>query len=187
MAALEELAGEVRIEKALTLQDPVVRLAYTPKPPAFTLRHIAKSIASVQSEFRVGVSRPPSLEERARAMQAREQRRLLGRLLASVIIAIPTFIVGVVFMSLVKSDNPTRIYLEEPLWAGRTSRIEWALFFLSTPVMFFTADVFHRRSVIEIWGLWRPGSTTPIYRRFLRFGSMNLLVSFHRFPILPHI
>lgn len=142
----------------------------------FTLRHIAKSIAAVRPEFRVSVSHPPSLEERARAMQAREQQHLLWRLLASAVVAIPTFIIGVVFISLVKSDNPTRRYLEEPMWVGSASRMEWALFFLSTPVMFFMADVFHRRSVKEIWALWRPGSTIPIYRRFFRFGSMNLLV-----------
>ena len=110
-------------------------------------------------------------------MQVREQRRLLLRIMLSLIIAIPTFILGVVFMSLVKKGNTVRIYMEEPMWAGRASRLEWALFILSTPVMFFAADIFHRRSIKEIISLWRRGSTTPVYRRFIRFGSMNLLVS----------
>ena len=37
---------------------------------------------------------------------------------------------------------------------------------------------FHRRSLQEIWFLWRPGSRASWAARFLRFGSMNLLVSF---------
>ena len=37
---------------------------------------------------------------------------------------------------------------------------------------------FHRRSLQELWFLWRPGSRASWAARFLRFGSMNLLVSF---------
>ena len=37
---------------------------------------------------------------------------------------------------------------------------------------------FYRRSIQEIWLLWRPGSRASWAARFLRFGSMNLLVSF---------
>jgi cation transport ATPase len=126
----------------------------------------------------VTVSHPPSLEERAQRIQEREQKRLLRRILLALVIAIPTFILGVVFMSLVKKRNSVRAYLEEPMWAGSASRLEWALFILATPVMFFAADLFHQRSIKEIASLWRRGSTTPLYRRFTRFGSMNLLASF---------
>jgi hypothetical protein len=80
-------------------------------------------------------------------------------------------------MSLVKKENRTRLYMEEPMWAGQATRTEWALFILATPVMFFGADIFHQRSINELLALWRKGSTTPVYRRFIRFGSMNLLVS----------
>jgi P-type Cu+ transporter len=37
---------------------------------------------------------------------------------------------------------------------------------------------FHRRSLQELWFLWRLGSRASWAARFLRFGSMNLLVSF---------
>ena len=37
---------------------------------------------------------------------------------------------------------------------------------------------FHKRSLQELWVLWRPGSRASWAARFLRFGSMNLLVSF---------
>jgi P-type Cu+ transporter len=84
---------------------------------------------------------------------------------------------GIVYMTLVKDSDPNQHYLMEPIWAGNVSRSEWALFFMATPVMFYSAYVFHRRSIKEIRALWRRGSTTPIWRRFVRFGSMNLLVS----------
>jgi Cation transport ATPase len=57
------------------------------------------------------------------------------------------------------------------------SRNEWALFIMTTPVMFYGTDVFHVRAMKEIRALWRPGSRVPILRRFYRFGSMNLLIS----------
>ncbi|KAJ5410567.1 uncharacterized protein N7487_004926 [Penicillium crustosum] len=91
--------------------------------------------------------------------------------------AIPTFLIGIVFMSLVSSENSVRMYLEEPMWSGSVTRIEWALFIMSTPVMFYGTDVFHVRAMKEVYALWRPGSRVPILRRFYRFGSMNLLIS----------
>lgn len=64
-----------------------------------------------------------------------------------------------------------------PVWAGSVPRAEWALFIMSTLVMFYGAGSFHRRSIKEIRALWRRGSKTPVWKRFVRFGSMNLLVS----------
>ncbi|KAJ5694849.1 hypothetical protein N7536_005261 [Penicillium majusculum] len=69
------------------------------------------------------------------------------------------------------------MYLEETMWSGSVTRIEWALFIMSTPVMFYGTDVFHVRAMKEVYALWRPGSRVPILRRFYRFGSMNLLIS----------
>ncbi|KAF8272042.1 hypothetical protein EI94DRAFT_1718882 [Lactarius quietus] len=161
-----------------TLQDPVLRLTYEPLPPAFTIRDIVSAIVSSSSSpFKVTLHKTPTLEDRARLLQAKEKRSLLYRLGFSIIVAIPTFIIGIVFMSLVSSQNPTRIFLMEPMWSGNASRLQWSMFFLATPVMFYSAGIFHRRSLKEIYALWRRGSRTPIWKRFLRFGSMNLLVS----------
>jgi cation transport ATPase len=109
-------------------------------------------------------------------MRIRERLNLLYRLAFSFIVAIPTFIIGIVYMTLVSPHNPTRMYLMTPLWAGRVPLGEWALFIMSTPVMFYSAGSFHRRSIKEIRALWRKGSKTPVWKRFVRFGSMNLLV-----------
>ena len=176
-ALSQEYAEKVKIEKTLTTDDPIMRIDYLPKAPSFTIRHIIASILAVDKAFNPSIHHPPTLEERARKMQARERTHVLLRLALSVTAAIPTFIIGIVLMSLVPSKNPIRQYIVHPIWAGQVSRAEWALFVMATPVYFFAADAFHRPALKELRALWRPGSTTPVIRRFYRFGSMNLLVS----------
>ncbi|KAM5443864.1 hypothetical protein MferCBS31731_001110 [Microsporum ferrugineum] len=169
--------GAVTIDSELTLQDPVLTLSYTPNSPSMTIRNILSTIDAANEVFKTTVYHPPTIEDRSRAMQMHEQRRLLVRLLFTFIVAIPEFLIGILWMSLVPKSNNIRKYLEEPMWVGSVSRAEWALFILTTPVMFFGTDVFHARAFKEIRALWRPGSRVPILRRFYRFGSMNMLIS----------
>ncbi len=178
VGALDHEYGEkVKFEKVLTTDDPIMRIEYLPNAPSFTIRHIIASISAVDKAFRTSINHPPTLEERARQMQIRERRHVLFRLALSVTAAIPTFIIGIVLMNLVSSTNSSRQYISKPIWAGRVSRAEWAMFLTATPVYFFAADAFHRPAIKELRALWRPGSTTPIARRFYRFGSMNMLMS----------
>jgi cation transport ATPase len=165
------------IEKQASLENPIMVLTYCPQRSVITIREILAAIAGINDQFKVTIYHPPTIEERSRVMQLHEQRRLLLRLLLSFIIAIPTFLIGVVWMSLVPSTNATRKFFEEKIWAGVNTRTEWALFFLATPVMFCAADVFHLRAMKEIRALWSSKSRVPIIRRFYRFGSMNLLMS----------
>lgn len=173
----ERFPGQTKIEKSPLLSDPTMRITYTPMPPKFTIRNITSVIDSLDDLFSAKVYHPVSTEQRAQEMKLREQRRLLKRLLLCFLVAIPTFLIGVVWMSLVSSSDKTRKYMEQPLGSGKASRSEWALFVLATPVMFFAADVFHIRALKEIRALWRRSSKVPILRRFYRFGSMNLLMS----------
>jgi heavy metal translocating P-type ATPase len=179
MAALNKLQPNVSIIKPLSnYMDSVMEISYLPSPPDFTIRSITSTIVSVEpASYSVSIYHPPTLEERTHRMQRREQRVLLQHLIFTFIITIPTFIIGVICMSLLPAGNRTKLYLMQPMWNGNVSRIEWALFFLATPVYFYGAGTFHRRSIKEIRALWRRGSTTPIIMRFIRFGSMNLLVS----------
>ncbi|KAG1779705.1 heavy metal translocatin [Suillus placidus] len=179
MTALQRLQPDVAIIKSLSNHlDPIMEVSYKPSPPDFTIRSIIQAIVSVEpTSYNVSIYCPPTLEERTHSMQQREQRALLLRLFFTFIIAIPTFIIGVVYTSLVPGGSQTKQYLMRPMWNGNASRIEWALFFLASPVYFYSAGLFHRRSIKEIRSLWRKGSTTPIVKRFTRFGSMNLLVS----------
>jgi len=167
----------IEINKAPSLKDPIISVTYQPATPDFTIRSIISTIDSVNDQFSTKVYHPPSIEDRSQAMRIHERRRVLRRLLLSFLVAIPTFLIGVVWMSLVPDTNPTRMYLNSPAWAGEVTRSDWALFILATPVFFFAADVFHVRAIKEIRALWRRGSKTPILQRFYRFGSMNLLIS----------
>ena len=179
MGALERLKVNVTVVKPITTYtDPILQISYTPEPSVFTIRTIISAIGSANSPpFNVSVYHPPTLEERARRMQLRERQSLLYRLAFSFVVAIPTLIIGIVYMTLVSRQNSTRMYLMTPMWAGRVSRAEWALFIMSTPVMFYSAGTFHRRAIKELRALWRRGSKTPVWKRFIRFGSMSLLVS----------
>ncbi|THC95280.1 hypothetical protein EYZ11_005235 [Aspergillus tanneri] len=174
--ALKELP-EVEVDNMPSVKNPILRVTYQPCPPAVTIRRIIDVLNKAHDAFNAAVYHPPSIEDRSRAMQQHERRRLLSRLFFVFIVAIPTFLIGIVFMSLVSSDNRVRKYLEQPIWAGNVSRIEWSLLIMTTPVMFYGTDIFHVRAMKEIYSLWRPGSRVPVWRRFLRFGSMNLLIS----------
>ncbi|KAL6309592.1 heavy metal translocatin [Sparassis latifolia] len=180
MSALSSFENRIVVLKAVTsYTDPILQFSYIPDPPSFTLRTLARAVSnsSLGTPFTVSVHHPPTVEARARQMQQYEQLHLLQRLIFAVVVAIPTFIIGIVYMSLMPSTNKTRMWFERPMWTGNVSRAQWAMFFQATPVMFYSAGTFHRRSLKEIWALWRRGSRTPIWRRFVRFGSMNLLVS----------
>lgn len=158
-------------------RSPILSITYKPDPLVFTIRDIFRSIEELNPNFKPSVYHPPTIEDRSREMHALERRRVLFRLLLSAAIAVPTFIFGVVFMSLVKETHPIRRYMMQPMWAGEATRLNWALFILATPVYFLAADTFHRRAIKEVKAMWRPGSRTPFLHRFIRFGSMNMLMS----------
>jgi Cu+-exporting ATPase len=66
-------------------------------------------------------------------MQFHEQKVLLLRLIFAVVCAVPTFVLGVVYMMLVPKENEVRSYLMEPMLVGNVSREQWALLILATP------------------------------------------------------
>ncbi|KAJ4330988.1 hypothetical protein N0V87_009522 [Didymella glomerata] len=169
--------GLLTVDKPPSHQDPIIVVIYHPQRGIITIRGILAAIHGVSDQLKATIYHPPTIEERSRVMQLRERRRLLLRLLLSFIVAIPTFLIGVLWMSLVPPTNRVRIFFQGKMWAGADSRAEWALFFLATPVMFLAADVFHVRAFKEIQALWGRNSKVPILRRLYRFGSMNLLIS----------
>ncbi|KAJ6105300.1 hypothetical protein N7523_010110 [Penicillium sp. IBT 18751x] len=170
-------SGKVKVLELVINGKLQIKVRYLPDIPNRTVRHIMRTISDVDPAFTVSIYHPPSLEERSHAMHRRHQWQIARHLILALIIAVPTFIIGIVYMSLVPYDNPGKRYLMEPLWAGQASRTEWALFILATPVYFYSAGLFHRKTARELYSLWRPGSRTPILRRFLRFGSMDMLMS----------
>jgi len=173
---IETFGERVKIEKVLTVRDPIVTVQYTPQAPDFTIRNIFSKIVEMDPSFKPSIYHPPTLEERSRKIHAREQLRILIRAILTLVIAIPTLIIGIIYMSLVPESNSGRQFLMAPLRAT-VSRAQWALFIMATPVYFLCADVFHVRALKEIRSMWRPGSKTPLLQRFYRFGSMNMLMS----------
>ncbi|KAH8818992.1 P-type ATPase-like protein [Xylogone sp. PMI_703] len=176
LAALESLGDSVTVEREATLHNPIMKLSYTPHAPEFTIRDIMSKVSSVDEAIEASVYHPPTLQEMSQKIHARQQQRIIIRVIGTAIIAVPTLIIGIIYMSLVPSSNSSRQFLDRPLVAG-VSRSQWALFIMATPVYFLCADVFHLRALKELRALWRPGSTTPILQRFYRFGSMNMLMS----------
>ncbi|KAM0080892.1 hypothetical protein ACKRZS_006943 [Fusarium odoratissimum] len=176
MQAVKSFGDRITVETAATTDSPVVTLSYIPQAPDFTVRTILSAIANADKAFKATIYHPPTLEERSRQMLARSRRRIFYRVLLSVIVAIPSLIIGIVYMNLVSEHDPGRMYLMETM--GGVSRAEWANFIMSTPVYFLAADIFHRRTIKELYNLWKPGSTVPLGRRFYRFGSMDMLISF---------
>ncbi|KHO01704.1 ATPase, P-type, heavy metal translocating [Metarhizium album ARSEF 1941] len=170
--------GFTRIEiiQAPTPDKPFLKIRYIPRAPEFTIRHVLKAIEATDPSLQASIYHPPTLEERSKAIRAKHQRALFWRMILTLILAIPTFVIGIVFMSLVPDSNSTRKELMEP-WKSGLSRAAVILCLLSTPVYFFAADIFHIRALKEIRTMWRSGSRTPLIERFYKFGSMNMLMS----------
>lgn len=176
---VSSLAGfkrDIEIINVPTQAKPIMKITYTPDAPSFTIRHILAAVEASDPALRASIYQPPSLEERSKMAQRKHQLQLLYRAVLTFVVAIPTFVIGIVYMSLVPDSNPGKHYLMMP-WTSGINRAQIAMFILATPVYFLAADVFHTRAIKEIKNLWRRGSKVPILRRFYRFGSMNTLMS----------
>jgi heavy metal translocating P-type ATPase len=176
LRTLQSFGSKVAIIDEPSSTNSMIKLRYKPEAPSFTIRHILRAISEIDPLLCPTIYHPPSLEEKSRLLRAKHQRALLWREIMTLIIAIPTFVLGIVFMSLVPESNHTKHYLMQP-WTSGLSRLDIILCLLSTPVWLFAADVFHVRALKEIRAMWRPGSRTPILERFYKFGSMDMLMS----------
>ncbi|CDO71344.1 hypothetical protein BN946_scf184908.g102 [Trametes cinnabarina] len=172
LTALEAFGSQLAVEEPIfSYTNPILTISYTPRQPDLTVRSIISAIQNAEGmggtgRLAVTIHRPLSLEDRARSMQRGEQGNLLLRFVSSAVVAIPTFVIGVVYASLVPSSSSTRRWLEAPIWRGNASRVQWALFILATPVMFYSAGMFHRRCLKELYALWRKGSRVPLKRSY---------------------
>lgn len=174
--SLGGLLQDLKVIRKPTRKNPILKISYVPIVPSFTIRRILSTIEASDSVFKASIHHPPTIEEKAKQLHASHQRQLCMRAWFTTVVAIPTFIIGVVYMSLVSDQDMAKMHLMEP-WTSGISRAQVALCIMATPVYFFAADIFHRAAVIEIKSMWRFTSHTPILQRFYRFGSMNMLVS----------
>lgn len=174
--SLDGFQRKIKILEHPTLESPIVKLSYVPDAPSFTIRHILDGMEAADPSFKASIFHPPTLEERSKKIRRRHQLQIIQRLVITGITAIPTFVLGIVYMSLMPHDDPVAHYLMKP-WTSGLSRMQVSLCILATVVYFFGADVFHVRSYKEVRALWKRGSRTPILKRFTTFGSMNMLIS----------
>ncbi|KAI1457006.1 heavy metal translocatin [Annulohypoxylon moriforme] len=194
--SLKGLPRNLKIESRPTREQPIMKLTYTPAGPKFTIRQILSVIEASDPAFKASVFHLPTLEERSKRLRAAERRKIAMRAWFTTAVVIPTFIIGVVYMSLVNEHNPSKMLLMEA-WKPGISRAQFALCIMATPVYFFSANLFHRRAILEVKALWtrRPrrdglrymdddddtasgaARTKEFLQRFYRFGSMDMLVS----------
>ncbi|KAI1090472.1 heavy metal translocatin [Rostrohypoxylon terebratum] len=192
--SLRGLPQNLKIDKRPTREQPILKITYTPAGPKFTIRQILSVIEASDPAFKASIFHLPTLEERSKKLQAAERTKISIRAWFTTAVVIPTFIIGVVYMSLVPDHNPSKMLLMEA-WKPGVSRAQLSLCLMATPVYFFSANLFHRRAILEVKALWtqRPRSdglryidndetigptrTKEFLRRFYRFGSMDLLVS----------
>lgn len=189
MDYLNSFGEAIVIEDPITLKHPFIKFTYIPNQEKkitirrllFDLNHLQpteesyKIDASKQGIFECNLVESVSMDEHLRKLAKSEIMKIIRRLVIAFLFAIPTFIFGVVAMSLLPKHNKLRVWVEDPIWAGNVSRNTWILFILSTPVYFFATDIFHTKAIKEVYLLWRHKNSFK--RRLLRFGSMNLLVS----------
>lgn len=185
---LSRYGDAVVINDPLTLDSPVVKFTYLPlasvtaRKILFDLNHIRDDgddgyviDEDINGPFECEIIKPVSVDEHVRKLARREVLGIAIRLLIAFVFVIPTFIFGIVAMSLLPKSHRFRIWVEDPIWAGNVSRNTWILFILATPVYFFAADTFHRKAIKEVKSLWFHKNSFKA--RLFKFGSMNLLMS----------
>ncbi|CAN6673466.1 copper-transporting ATPase [Trichomonascus vanleenenianus] len=170
---LESIADLVQIESPPTLDRPKLIITYN--TGTTKLRDIAKRITETSPQFKVSVVHPPTVEQRSIELAKKEKDAIAWRMGLAVIVAIPTFIIGIVAMQLAPKTSHFHTYFEYAIGPGSVTRGVWAMFVLATPVYFCAADIFHRKAIKEVKSLW--SRNVPWSRRIFKFGSMNLLMS----------
>ncbi|KAI3403007.2 hypothetical protein KGF56_004260 [Candida oxycetoniae] len=177
----------VVINDPVTLKHPVIEFTYVPSRD-ITVRKFIHDLNHLKDDgngsytiddekpgtFTCEVVKPISVDEHAKKLAQRELMSLAIRLGLATLFAIPTFIFGIVAMSLLPKSHRFRMWVEDPIWVGNVSRNTWILFILATPVYFFAADSFHRKAILEVKSLWFHKNSFK--QRIFKFGSMNLLM-----------
>ena len=93
-----------------------------------------------------------TVDEHVRKLAHREVLGLAIRLAIATLFAIPTFIFGIVAMSLLLNITLPSLG-RRSIMGGKCFTNSWILFILATRFI-FAADTFHRKAIKEIKSLW---------------------------------
>ncbi|GMK57348.1 hypothetical protein CspeluHIS016_0401820 [Cutaneotrichosporon spelunceum] len=171
----------------VTLQAPMSTLIYIPRDP-LTIRDILAQLTALAPEFDAEIVRSQSLSERSQAIQRREVKLLAAHLAVAVLFAIPTFIIAIVSMVLLKPTHPFRRFWDQPVWgaANLGTVVQWPL---ATVVQFGVGWIFYKRAFNALWPHLRvlvpPALRSKVrfaarpvtWRSLFSYGSMDLLVT----------
>ena len=121
----------VSYQTPISTSNAISTLRYHPTS-SFTIRTIC---ASAPQPFKATVYHRPSLYSRSREIQIREANSRIRQFLISFVLAIPTFIFGIVGMIALPPSNPFRQWCDSPGWWGGASRVVILLFVFATLTM----------------------------------------------------
>ncbi|KAL6945443.1 hypothetical protein ACO0QE_002896 [Hanseniaspora vineae] len=150
-----------------------IKITYLPQvSKGITIRSIISSLEQLQ--LRVQIQEHETMSEHLQKMARVELRSIVMRLVFTCVFVVPTFIFGVVVMSLLPKGNFFNQVMSHRV-VGNTDRTAWVLFGISTPVYFVADWPFHTKALKELFVLWKIKGQWV--RKIFKFGSMNLLIS----------
>lgn len=173
----------------VTSHPATTTITYIPREP-LTIRDILADLTNLAPEFDAEVVKQQSLSERSQEIQRREVKLLAAHLVVAIVFAIPTFIIAIVSMVLLKSDHPFRKFWDQPVWGGANlgTIVQWPL---ATVVQFGVGWLFYKRAFHALWphlralvpkflrtkAMKRLPARPVTWRSLFSFGSMDLLVT----------
>ncbi|KAF8338088.1 haloacid dehalogenase-like hydrolase-domain-containing protein [Cantharellus anzutake] len=152
----------------LSIEFDRTKIHYKPSP-TLTIREIY----AFPQPFKATLYAPPSLMTRSRKIQQNEAKHLAHLFLVSLVLSIPTFIVGVLAMILLPERNSFRMWWETPFWGGAT-RATIALWIIATFVQFGVGWIFYKGACK---GTYMRRKSQWTWSRLVHFGNMDLLVA----------
>lgn len=171
----------------------ILKLTYTPSVmDDLQLRTILSIINSID-KLTASIMEKENLQDHMNRIASKELKAIALRLSVTFLFAIPSFVFGIVIMSLLSESNKVKVIMEKKV-LGNSSVLMWVLFGISTPVYLVIDFVFHKKSFNELRILWKVNilfnrnvsknknllarfNWRIFLKRFVMFGSMNLLIS----------
>ncbi|KAL6931206.1 uncharacterized protein HGUI_00299 [Hanseniaspora guilliermondii] len=178
--------------KNLAKKHEILKIIYKPSiTNGLSIRNFIQIIDSIDSKITVSVAEKESLQDHMNKIATKELKNIAIRLLITLIFAIPSFIFGILVMSLLPKNNSLKQKMETKT-VGNASVLMWILFAVSTPVYFGVNLMFHKKAFKELRVLWKMNilfdhnnkggvlsgfNWKAFLKRFVKFGSMNMLIS----------
>lgn len=171
----------------------ILKLTYSPSVMDDLQLRTILSIINSLDKLTASIMEKENLQDHMNRIASKELKAIALRLSATFLFAIPSFVFGIVIMSLLPESNKVKLIMEKKV-LGNSTVLMWVLFGISTPVYLIIDFVFHKKSFNELRVLWKVNilfnrnvsknksllarfNWRIFLKRFVMFGSMNLLIS----------